>query len=308
MSDQKNLTCLNNQFGIPGQLQFSIGHGGLIVAEVTNNQCEASIALQGAQLLSWIPEGQQPVIWLSEEARFIAGKSVGGGIPVCWPWFGAHPQHKDYPSHGFARTSDWHVIETNALNSDQTEIKLRLSPQDMPQNNHAELFPYNTSLELHISIGTRLEMRLVSYNLGDQAISISQALHSYFVVSDIGKVTIKGLEDCEFIDALDQWTHKAESNPVTINAEIDRIYQGTTPSCLIEDPGFKRQIKITTQGSRSTVVWNPWVEKSLRLGDMGQDGYLKMLCVESGNIADDSVSIAAGEEYCLSVCYEIESL
>jgi glucose-6-phosphate 1-epimerase len=75
---------------------------------------------------------------------------------------------------------------------------------------------------------------------------------------------------------------------------------------LLEDNGWQRRINIETTNSQSTVVWNPWIDKSVRLGDMGEGGYLKMLCIETGNIADDSVSIAAGEEHCLGIFYGVE--
>lgn len=302
MPDLQTLATLNYQFGIEGQLQFK-AVGDLIVAEITNEHAQASIALQGAQILSWVPNGQQPVIWLSDEATFIADKTIRGGIPVCWPWFGTHPEHQDYPAHGFVRAAAWEVIETKSLNDGQTQLVFRL-----PQSGiSSEFWQHNTELELQVCISENLELRLITRNLGAQTVTISQALHSYFAVSDINQVTIKGLENCRFIDALDHWQRKVETKPISINEEIDRIYQSTQPVCLLEDKGWQRRINIETNNSRSTVVWNPWIDKSVRLGDMGEGGYLKMLCIETGNIADDSVSIAVGGEHCLSVCYRIET-
>jgi len=303
MPDQQILATLNNQFGLEGRLQFRT-IGGLIMAEITNEHAQATIALQGAQVLSWIPSGQQPVIWLSDDATFTPGKSIRGGIPVCWPWFGAHPEHQDYPAHGFVRAAEWDVIETSTLDAGQTKIVFRL----LQRQEHAALWPHNTELELQVTVGPTLELNLITRNNGAAAVTISQALHSYFAVNDISQVAIKGLEDCQFIDALDGWQRKVETSPISIDAEIDRIYQNTQPACLLEDTGWQRLINIETTNSRSTVVWNPWIDKSVRLGDMGEGGYLNMLCIETGNIADDSVNIAAGEEHCLAVCYRVESI
>ena len=303
MPEQQKLTTLNNQFGLEGQLQFR-DVGGLIMAEISNQHGQAVIALQGAQVLSWIPNGQQPVIWLSDDATFTPGKSIRGGIPVCWPWFGAHPEHHDYPAHGFVRAADWDVIETSVLTAGQTKLVFRLQEQ----KDHAALWPHNTELELQVTVGLTLELRLITRNKGAAVVIIRQALHSYFAVNDINQVVIKGLEDCQFIDALDGWQRKVGANPISIDAEIDRIYQNTRPACLLEDAGWQRRINIETNNSQSTVVWNPWIDKSARLGDMGDGGYLKMLCIETGNIADDSASIAAGAEHCLSVCYRLENI
>jgi len=34
------------------------------------------------------------------------------------------------------------------------------------------------------------------------------------------------------------------------------------------------------------VVWNPWVEKAKGMADFGpEDGYKKMVCVETGSVA-----------------------
>ncbi|MEA3242914.1 MAG: hypothetical protein U9Q19_05665 [Pseudomonadota bacterium] len=60
---------------------------------------------------------------------------------------------------------------------------------------------------------------------------------------------------------------------MTFNAETDRIYLDATTDCLINDTGKQRRIRIGKRGSRSTVVWNPWIDKAGRMGDMGEDGY-----------------------------------
>ena len=78
--------------------------------------------------------------------------------------------------------------------------------------------------------------------------------------------------------------------------------------CLINDPGMQRRIRINKRGSRSTVVWNPWTEKAERMGDMGENAYMNMVCVESTNAADDVVTIAPGDEHHLWVSYQVESL
>lgn len=304
MSIEKILSKLNNEFAIQGRLKFVAGSGDFVLAKVNSEQCQATIAIQGAQLLSWMPKDQQPVIWLSDDAKYIEGKAIRGGIPVCWPWFGAYTGNNDFPSHGFARTSLWNVIGTDKLGSGEVMLRLSLPHKE----EHRQYWSHLTELELQIVLGSELRMSLITRNRGNESITLSQALHTYFTVSDISKVQITNLEQIEFIDALDDWQRKVEAAPIKINAEIDRIYQNTRPSCVIKDSGFQRQIKVTTERSASTVVWNPWIDKSSRLGDMGENGYLKMVCVESGNIAEHSVQIGSGEEHSLSVYYQIEPM
>ena len=157
-------------------------------------------------------------------------------------------------------------------------------------------------------VGAALEIELVTRNLSNNAITIGDALHTYFEVSDVRKLSIHGLEACPYLDKVDGSKRKQQSGPVTISAEVDRIYLDSTADCSIDDPGFKRRLRISKRGSRSTVVWNPWIEKATKMGDLGENGYLNMICVESTNAADDVVTIAPAGEHRLWVRYSVESL
>jgi glucose-6-phosphate 1-epimerase len=65
---------------------------GLAYIEIENQYATAKLALQGAHVMHWQPKSaSEPVLWLSSNARFMPGRSIRGGVPVCWPWFGAHP-------------------------------------------------------------------------------------------------------------------------------------------------------------------------------------------------------------------------
>ena len=298
------LSLLNERFGIRDELTFSDGPGGLAVVEIANRLAVATIALQGAHLLKWIPRGEQPVIWLSMDAGFEAGQSIRGGVPVCWPWFGPHATHPSYPAHGFVRTIPWQLGDTKTLDDGATFVVFR-----MIQTAATNVFwPHRAELELAMKVGATLDLDLITRNTGAEAITIGDALHTYFAVSDIRHIAVEGLEGCRYIDKLDGGKRKQQSGPVMFNAETDRIYLDTTADCLINDPGLQRRIRIGKRGSRSTVVWNPWRVKAERMTDMGENGYLSMVCVESTNAADDVVTIAAGDEHHLRVSYQVEPL
>ena len=91
-----------------------------------------------------------------------------------------------------------------------------------------------------------------------------------------------------------------------IDEEVDRIYLNTTNDCVIEDKVLNRNIIINKCGSNSTVVWNPWQETASKMGDLGEEGYKKMLCVESCNAASDVVTIDSGKAHHLWVQYEVQ--
>ncbi len=302
-----NLDKLTREHGIEQQLCFKTGQGGLTLIEVRNRQCTAVISLQGAQILSWIPvddngEAGEDVIWLSTDAVHSAGKAIRGGIPVCWPWFGAHPDKTDYPAHGFARTSLWQILGTESLEDGSTRINLTM----LPQASNQQMWPVNTTVLLQVTLGAKLEIELITRNQGDAAITISQALHTYFRVADVNKVRLHGLDDTVYLDKLENYAEKYQQGPVVITEEVDRIYLNTTTDCVIEDPEFKRNIIIIKCGSHSTVVWNPWRDTAEKMGDLGENGYKTMLCVESSNAATDTVTIDAGKEHHLWVQYNVE--
>ncbi len=156
-----NLDQLNDTFALQAAdntLRFKTGKGDITVVEIQNQYASAKISLQGAHILSWIPAGEEEVIWLSEDAKFAAGKSVRGGVPICWPWFGQHETNEDFPAHGFARTVNWQVTKTEACENGTTLICFTTQPQD----DNKQMWPLDTSVEYQLIIGRKLEMELVT--------------------------------------------------------------------------------------------------------------------------------------------------
>jgi D-hexose-6-phosphate mutarotase len=303
----QNPEALNQQFAINqtnNTLRFKNGKGDIPVVEVRNYHSSAVISLHGAHVLSWIPKGQEEVIWVSDDAKFAPGKSVRGGIPICWPWFGAHESNKSFPAHGFARTVYWDVISTEALEDGDTRITFSTRP--LPENE--AMWPPQTTVQYQVTVGKKLHMELMTHNEGSENITIGQALHTYFKVGDIGKVLVHGLDDTVYLDKMENFARKHQHGPVVIDREVDRIYLDTITDCVIEDNTLKRNIVINKCGSHSTVVWNPWIETANKMGDLGVDGYRKMLCVESCNAAEDVVDIPPGKAHHLLVQYSIEPL
>ena len=301
-----NIEALNQKFSFQNdknQLRFLHGEGDIPVVEIKNQQACARISLQGAHLLSWTPNGEKEVLWVSEAASFKVGKSIRGGIPICWPWFGAHDKHESFPAHGFARTSMWEVVKTEALEDGRTRISFSL-----PLAEYIKWWPYPSEVFYQITVGQTLELELDTCNKGRQAITIGQALHTYFNVADVSRVMLHGLDGAEYLDKLDGFNRYQQQGAVVFNHEVDRVYLDTVNDCVIQDTVLNRNIVIIKCGSHSTVVWNPWQQTADRMGDLGNEGYKKMLCVESSNAADDVVVIEPGHQHQLWVKYEVQQV
>jgi len=299
-----DLDQLNESYGISEQPRFISGAGGMPVVDIHNELGQAQIALQGAHVLSYQAKGQEPIIWMSDEATYAPGTSLRGGVPVCWPWFGPHGSDSSLPGHGPARTVDWKPVASESLVDGRTKISFEM----IETNKTREQCAHPLSVRLHVTIGTSLSLELETTNLGKASFTLGEALHTYFLVGDVRLAHVEGLDCCEYIDKMDGGVRKQQQGPVSISEETDRIYLGTGQHSEIVDPAMGRKIVIRSEGSGSMVVWNPWEATADKMGDLGPDGFLKMLCVETANAADDVVELAAGATHRMLAEYSSEPL
>ncbi|WDY58012.1 D-hexose-6-phosphate mutarotase [Pseudomonas sp. PSKL.D1] len=281
-------------------------HGELNCWRISSDRAELLIAQQGAQILSYQRVGEPPLLWLSDQAIFRKGKSVRAGVPVCWPWFGNLQRNPgtvqamfhgaEAPAHGLARDRDWQLLGIEeAGTSLRIEFELPDAQGDLPG------WPHDVELKLLIVLDDALELTLTSRNMGNAPVTISQALHSYFAVSDVHQARVEGVEGLDYIETLADWEQRQQQGALTFTGETDRIYLDTPKQLSIVDPHWQRRITLTSSGSRSAVIWNPWIDKAKGLADMADDGWQRMLCIETANVRDDVVTLAPGQRHDLRV-------
>lgn len=259
--------------------------------EIENDFAEAKIALQGAHLFHYKVKGNPELLWLSKMAYFEEGKAIRGGVPVCFPWFGKNKDNPTLPQHGFARTELWTVVLEEETDAFHTHIRLQLQP-----NTHTlEQWPYLFDLYLDITISDTLLIALTMTNTDTKPFEISTALHTYFSASDINTISIKGLDTKAYYNALDGNTYMQQGD-LRIE-EVDRVYFDPSKRITLLDGNCK--IHIDQEGSNSLVVWNPWIEKSKQMTDMPDDGYKRMVCLETSNARDDARVLHANESHVL---------
>ncbi len=254
---------------------------GFKYIEIQNKQAEAKIALQGAHLFHYKVKDKPSLLWLSDRAYFEEGKAIRGGIPVCFPWFGKNKHDPSLPQHGFARTQLWTVVLEEETDESTTHIQLQLKPNAYTLTQWEYLF----DVTLDITIGHTLSIALNVSNTGTKPFEISTALHTYFSVSDIDNVSIKGLDNRAYYDALEEKT-SIQHGDLFIQEEVDRVYSNPSETIILLDGDVK--INLQQEGSNSLVVWNPWIEKSKQMADMTEDGYRTMVCLETSNAREDA--------------------
>ena len=259
---------------------------------VVNECAVATLYFQGAHLTSFRPHGQDDLLWVSDAETYQPGQAIRGGIPVCWPWFGPHPDGVPNPSHGLVRTAlwNWEVVRDDAKIS-QLRLWLETGGTDSG-------FAHRARVELVVTVAASLTLRLITTNLGDSPFTLSQALHSYLSITSPDSIRLTGLTGYPYLDKL-TGTRKPWPEPFAVDQEIDRIVLDEGQPVMLDEPGKMRRF-IRREGSRSLVVWNPWIAKSRTLSNFNDDDYRSMLCLEAANAADDSRQLQPGEQHPLT--------
>ncbi len=288
-------------------------HGELNCWRITSDSAELLVAQQGAQVLSYQRLGEPPLLWLSDQALFNHGKSVRAGVPVCWPWFGnlqRNPEAvrqqfngSEAPAHGLVRGRDWQLLGIDSSDDAlQLSFTLPETQGDLPG------WPHRVELTLDIRMGEHLSLDLTSRNLGSAPVTLSQALHSYFAVSDVRSVSVEGVKGRNYIETLADWEQRTQRADLTFSGETDRIYLDTPAELAIVDPAWNRRVRVSSRGSRSAVIWNPWTERAAQLPDMADDGWQRMLCIETANVWGDVVELAPGASHTLGLTLASEQI
>ena len=276
---------------LPSSVALSEAISGYPIYEIEHPTCTARVALHGAHVMEWQPtSAPNPILYLSPKAVFTEGRAIRGGVPICWPWFGESPTGEG-PFHGVARTRLWDMVNVSEEEDGVTIIM---------ETHEGDLKATAT-----IHLGDKLTITLDSVNAGDVPQKVSGALHSYLIIDEITRITVGGLAGTEYLDTVGEPETRTQEGPVVITGETDRIYDSSRPVRL-DDPGMDRIIMVQKSGSPSTVVWNPWVDKSRTITDLPIEGYLGFVCIEAAVANDKAVLLEPGEKHQLQTTISIE--
>lgn len=265
---------VKNEFGQVNQVQLSHDLSALVIE---HSKVNAKISLYGGQVLSWQPHGEKDVFWLSKDSTFESGKAIRGGIPLCWPWFGRHPNDNDNKAgnHGFARVQAWQVEH---LDVSEQGVKVCLSLQG---NNQSDLWPFAFQLKQVLFFGCSFKQTLQMKNLSDTDSYYTGALHSYFSVSSPASIKVSELEKASFDDKLTAQL----CDPQTLEngvGPVDRIYH-TDGVMSIVDEQWQRTIELKAKNTKQWVFWNPGVELADNMADIHHHGEQEFICLEAAN-------------------------
>jgi len=300
-----NQQLLSQKFSIKNHLQFVEGVAGFTFINIQSPLCEATVSLHGGQVIAFKPRHtSQDLLFVSDNAYYQSDKAIKGGCPICWPGFAQHPTYTQLPFHGFVRNKIWQVDSTALNEKDEIEIILSMSDSESTRS----IWPYAFKLKQKIILAEQMQIDLLTENTGQHIFEITQAIHTYFNIGDIQKVSVGGLDKKRYLDKVENFSESTQQGDISFNSEVDRIYIDVNNQITIDDPVYNRQIKISNTNSHTTVVWNPWQKISQDSADLTDDAYQHFVCVETANAAKEVISIGPGENRRLSASYEIIQL
>jgi glucose-6-phosphate 1-epimerase len=295
-------TELDRRHGIPGIARVVDGQGGLPKVAVSTSTATGDLYLHGGQVTSWTPAGQRDVLFVSSASRWEPGRAIRGGIPVCFPWFGNKAGDPKAPAHGFVRSKAW-TLEAIDLTDTGVVVTVATESDDHTKTQ----WPFDFTLLLRATFGASLHLELVMANTSMAPLTFEEALHTYYAIGDATTVRVAGLDGAHYLDKVDGGRERLQEKDITIAAEIDRVYVDTTSAIDIDDPTLGRRIRVDKADSRSTIVWNPWIEKARAMADLHDDDWTRLVCVETANVQPQAVVLGPGEQHAMSLTVSVSA-
>lgn len=244
----------------------------------------ATIALQGAQVLSWTTADGVERLYLSPRSALDGQSAIRGGVPVCCPQFN---QRGALPKHGFMRNLPWNLVaESSSGHVTQATLSLADSAGTRA------IWPHGFEARLEVSLSPdALRIALSLRNRGDVPWAFTGALHTYLRVADIAQARVEGLEGRARWDAVAD-RHGTQDGPVRFAGEYDSVFAAPEGPLRLESGQGVLSIAQSPSWTEN-VVWNPGADRCATLADMPADGYRHMLCVEAACV-HAPVEIAPG--------------
>jgi glucose-6-phosphate 1-epimerase len=293
----------DRRFEIPGIASVVEGNGGLPRVRISSPQAQGEMYLHGAHVTSWKPAGKEEALFLSSRTRWEDGRAIRGGVPICFPWFGDRAGDPKAPAHGFVRTKTWQLESITQGDDGVTVSMFTESSEDTKR-----WWPADFRATYRATFGSALTLGLEITNTGKSPLRFEEALHAYHRVENVLKAGVRGLDTAQYIDKTDSYRRKIQSGDIVIATETDRVYLNTSGAIDLEDPGLRRLTRVTKENSRTTVVWNPWIEKGRALSDLGDDQWKQMVCIETSNVADFAVDLAPGQQHTMKAIVRLSDL
>lgn len=153
----------------------------------------------------------------------------------------------------FVRTKTWQLEALTASEDDS----VRLSFSTASDASTRRWWPHEFRLVHRITCGHTLHLELLVTNAGSAPFQFEEALHTYFRVTNVRSVRIRGLDGVSFLDNTESNREKLQSEPLILTKATDNAYLNAPSAIDLLDPVLHRTIRTAKENSATTVVWNP---------------------------------------------------
>jgi len=270
-------------------VQRGTGPGNLPFLRVENAFATSTIFTYGAHIASFCPQGGKEVLFMSPHSTYKQGIPLRGGIPICFPWFGKHPNREDLFLHGLVRTQIWEVREV--LDAADGSTKIILSTTDDAYTR--SIWPHRFSLQLTITVAKVLSLELQVTNTDEQPFSFEEAFHTYFHIGSLPDCFVTGLDGCTVVDRSDGNRTYSQTGSVVVGGEFVRIFEQAGRVVVLHDPVVGRSIRMEQENLKQVFVWNPGEEKAKQNPEI-LDAWKDFICVEQVNSGTAAVVLEKG--------------
>lgn len=274
----------------------------------------ATVTLFGAQLVSWRTADGAEQLFCSDRSARDGSRAIRGGVPLIFPQFN---ERGPIVRHGFARTSNWSLVDSGVVAADDANVMaaddggdaagavaaagaiyavFALDQSALAPARAAE-WPHAFALRLRVQLhGAQLALTLDVDNTGSTPFSFSAALHTYHRVADIDAVRIDGVQ----------------AQPLAVGEALDAIFSGVAGrgdstagtaggngngsgdgDITLHDGA--RRLHSWQSGFRDCVVWNPGQAACAAAADMAPQDYRHFVCIEPALI--DGQQLAPGQRW-----------
>lgn len=220
---------------------------------------QAIVTLYGAHLVSWQGADGAERLFCSAASKLDGSRAIRGGVPVIFPQFA---ERGTGMRHGFARVATWRLQESGA-----GYAVFALENGDLPAA-LAQAWPHGFALTLRVEVnGAALALAFEVTNTGADAFAFSAALHTYFLVGDLARARIGGVQE----------------GLLRIDDKFDHIYHHIDGAMTLADDDAT--LRLAQSGFTDAVVWNPGALDAAALNDMQDAEYRRFVCIEPALIA-----------------------
>lgn len=260
------------------------------IVTLKNAHGTAKVSLCGANVFSYVPAGGEEVLFSVKNPDFGATEFQHVGIPIVWPWFNMNGEAGS-TAHSFVRQMKWTVVA-----KEETENVARLVLELVSNDETRRLWPYDFRLRYTVTIGDQLVVSLVTENTDRVPFEITEGFHSYFYVSDVDKVVLRGLDGCRndriVADSLDP----VFKGDLRFHAGEGRVFTPGKGEYVLFDEGANRAICLAARGHSKLILWS--IPEESNVGPFTGDDWKHFVCLEPSTISREAkVKVQPGKQH-----------